>query len=1059
MRAVGVLRGRAAGGIVIFVRSILVRPSGCKVLALIPSLLSVRIELLSGFAFSIVCVYRSPLVESPAFVPDFLGTIECACQEAEAEGLPVFVAGDFNIKVGSRLGYLGQVEEFFDLLPDSAESEEVCPLGANLLTTISLLEYFRLPFLNCGSEQLTFIVRPTENEPNRTGGSIIDYVFLSEALVDSVCEVGQRVEPESQHVLLYWSIALEDELREGIVESSDQVVLTYDIERLLALAIPDSLYELANNPEEVTSLQAYDILLEFMGLYVKTTRRRIGGVEKPNCQSRELRGLRKTMRRVERLRKREQDPARGYLLNIEYQRLLQLWRERRELERKQTVDSLKARFWSAHFSGNPSLAWRIAKINLTGKGGGIRSTVTQAIPREDWESHFSSIYSNSNVTSIVQELTEVTLGDVRITKLDTPVTLEEVREALEQRKNNRAPGPDGLRIEFLRILRYEDVVCQAIGNFFSLLCNECVIPDSWTKAYLFVLYKGKGDRTSPNSFRGITLKSHLLKLFEVVLCNRLTRWLDEKNLLPVEQLAYRRNMSGLDHVYLLHVLRQSEIAKGGVLFAGFIDLRKAFPSVNRVLLIKELVKVGLSDKLVSMIRRLYVKDTFQLLLDGIPGTLVYVVVSGVHEGSCLAPILFIFFIRDLPETIRQTAGIDAPLIKNVIVATILYADDLTELSLSEQGLQQITDASVNYFHERDLEVNPEKSDFMKFIRLRAPISTVTCRIAGYDRESVPVVRYLGIMFDQKGKWSEQKSVVIARSNVALGRLKVIVQTIGRSNTKVLVDLFDSLVSSIYRFGLGAWGLEAGKMTALDSLFTSFITWLFRLPPTSCRDSILAAFGRRCALCDALFIASIQVANAKISRNTHWSNVVDELVAGRRKSKWFRKVVSGLRMRDLWEEVLKGGPFVGERKTYGVKFAQYCFHNHLNRLRGTSADDFRHFRPFGIYPFLYAAPPAETRFLLSFVLCNWRWLDKSMCRLCPRLCVTCGEDNTGWHILFNCVFFEDIRAGFQNICGIPFDFDSLLCSSKPVPKQAALAGRLIYNRVKFLHPCSDDIGVI
>ena len=108
--------------------------------------------------------------------------------------------------------------------------------------------------------------------------------------------------------------------------------------------------------------------------------------------------------------------------------------------------------------------------------------------------------------------------------------------------------------------------------------------------------------------------------------------------------------------------------------------------------------------------------------------------------------------------------------------------------------------------------------------------------------------------------------------------------------------------------------------------------------------------------------------------------------------------------------------------------------HLNRLKGTSADDFRRVRPFGIYPFLYAAPPDETRFLLSLLLCNWRWVDRSTCRLCPRFCDTCGEDNTGWHILFHCVFFEDICTGFENICRIPFDFDSLLCSLKPVPNR-------------------------
>ena len=220
------------------------------------------------------------------------------------------MAVDFNVKVGSRQGVYGEVEEFSELLAESAESEDTCPLGTELLTTIVLLDYLRVLFMDSGSERLTFLVRPTINKPNRNGGSIIDYVFLSEVFVDSVVKVGQRIEHESQHVLLYWSLVLEEVLQQPTVDQTEQLVQSFDIERLLALTIPDSLYALANNPEEVTALQAYDVILEFLGTYVKTTRRRLGGKPDSGGQSSELRELRKNMRRVERLRKGMQDPAR-----------------------------------------------------------------------------------------------------------------------------------------------------------------------------------------------------------------------------------------------------------------------------------------------------------------------------------------------------------------------------------------------------------------------------------------------------------------------------------------------------------------------------------------------------------------------------------------------------------------------------------------------------------------------------------------------------------------------------------------------------------------------------
>jgi hypothetical protein len=60
-----------------------------------------------------------------------------------------------------------------------------------------------------------------------------------------------------------------------------------------------------------------------------------------------------------------------------------------------------------------------------------------------------------------------------------------------------------------------------LANFFSLVAKQAEIPASWEKAYLFILYKAKGEKTSPDSFCDITLKLHVLKLFETLLQSRL----------------------------------------------------------------------------------------------------------------------------------------------------------------------------------------------------------------------------------------------------------------------------------------------------------------------------------------------------------------------------------------------------------------------------------------------------------------------------------------------------------------------------------------------------------
>ncbi len=240
------------------------------------------------------------------------------------------------------------------------------------------------------------------------------------------------------------------------------------------------------------------------------------------------------------------------------------------------------------------------------------------------------------------------------------------------------------------------------------------------------------------------------------------------------------------------------------------------------------------------------------------------------------------------------------------------------------------------------------------------------------------------------------------------------------------------------------------MTAFDDLFTSFMTWLFRLPPSSCKDSILAGFARRCTQCDALFLGSVQLASAHGTRNILWQDLVSELKEGTRRSKWYSSLLHALRARGLVDQVLdRGNEYVSVRKQIGVAFSQYCFHNHLNTNRGTSGDDFRTRRPFGIYPFLYSSSPFESRYLFSFVLSCWKWLDKSACRSYPDFCSFCLTRNTSWHILFDCPVFNDVREGFETELGRSFAYECLVSSTPPVPKVVVKIGKALYFRVKEL----------
>ncbi len=175
-RGEGIDEGRAAGGILILLRSSVFDGTKCKIRSRTRSHLALDVQTRSSFSFCVVGVYRSGGSDSPVFNANFFLNLEAVCAEAVNDGLQVVVAGDFNAKIGSSEGAFGGVDEFLDFLPLASESEEVDDAGADMLSVFSGLDFYRLPFSIGGVEQLTFA---RLREDGSIFGSVIDHVFFS----------------------------------------------------------------------------------------------------------------------------------------------------------------------------------------------------------------------------------------------------------------------------------------------------------------------------------------------------------------------------------------------------------------------------------------------------------------------------------------------------------------------------------------------------------------------------------------------------------------------------------------------------------------------------------------------------------------------------------------------------------------------------------------------------------------------------------------------------------------------------------------------------------------
>lgn len=108
----------------------------------------------------------------------------------------------------------------------------------------------------------------------------------------------------------------------------------------------------------------------------------------------------------------------------------------------------------------------------------------------------------------------------------------------------------------------------------------------------------KGNEEKVEEYRGIILMTTAYKIYAKVLAERLRKEIEEKGIMPKNQMRFRRGRGIMDNVYILNYIVNRQIEKKeGKLVALFVDLRAAFDSENRGMLLETMKKRGVREGL------------------------------------------------------------------------------------------------------------------------------------------------------------------------------------------------------------------------------------------------------------------------------------------------------------------------------------------------------------------------------------------------------------------------------------------------------------------------------
>ena len=392
----------------------------------------------------------------------------------------------------------------------------------------------------------------------------------------------------------------------------------------------------------------------------------------------------------------------------------------------------------------------------------------------------------------------------------SPTTQYELRALIKKLPMKTSSGHDNISNILLK--RLSESVIVPLNIIFNKSLEEGIFPEDMKLADVVPLFKCK-DRNECTNYRPISLLLTISKLLEKVVYSRTYSYLEKHNKLYVSQYGFRAGHScenAINELVSEIVKRQQE---GMYTLAMFLDLSKAFDSLEHRVLLKKLECYGLRGKTNNWFasylqnRKMRVKCNTTST-----GNLEYskyqTVNYGTPQGSCLGPLIFIIFTNDLHKQLMNTAS-------------LLFADDTT-IYMSHRNLRYLKwcveedmKKLITWFKANKLTLNLEKTICVLFQR-NGQRQTITLDLENVQITSVKEVKFLAMWLDEYLNWCTHVQKLILKITRNMNLLKYS-QKMMPEETKKLV--YHAHIGSHIQYGITLWGngISNEQLTKLQKI--------------------------------------------------------------------------------------------------------------------------------------------------------------------------------------------------------------------------------------------------
>ena len=455
-------------------------------------------------------------------------------------------------------------------------------------------------------------------------------------------------------------------------------------------------------------------------------------------------------------------------------------------------------------------------------------------------------------------------------------TAAEVEEQTKSRTSKTSAGPDAILPLFLRY--GGKAMCSALATVFNYSWRHAATPQAWREANVTALYKDKGDRNNPLSYRPISVTSGIARTFEHLIHKRLAALLAPR--LHKSQFGFRAGRSTSDAIaqllpsiqYLCGLngtltdkQRSKQATSGGKYSklrcaALFLDIQKAFDRVDHGILMQRLHNMGARRAAYRWIRS-FLTNRRMRCVDNHCESSWRPVQYGVPQGCVLSPLLFLVFIDDLIATLSSDS-------ECTLILPTFYADDgvlgpnmracrqrwkalnhnagLFERRYAEH-LKKATAHLDDWCCRSRMRFGQEKTKLVVFNRGadRADAQLFSgIRLCGYEVAVAPSYEYLGLTLTKTLKWTLHAQHKLAKARTAARRLTSVALNARQAEPATVSQLVRTCLVPTFDYSIEYWGGGLPKHTrrAFQAATAKPIRAALRTPTTTHQQSTLWGSG-------------------------------------------------------------------------------------------------------------------------------------------------------------------------------------------------------------------------